>query len=732
MTPPIVKRYLIAFDRHKWAGIAGFAVVLGLSGLAALQPEEPVSYVSEGIMVYVEPPLTFSTTVATLQQQGQSLTEARLLSDGVVEFVSQQLADQEIEIPPERIRRNTDVAVNNETGLQVTVSYRDDDAERANLVASLLMESMAEQSRVFNTIQLNRITENLNSLLPQVEQDLGRAEQRLENYVREEGPLLQAAQDGTLIESITGSQSQQRAIALNLQGLDAQIENLQNRLGLTPDQAYASAAMSADPIIADLRSQLYFTESQLAVLGQRLRPEHPDMLALADQKRAYEDLLRQRVQEVIGGNDVAAPLQSTERIRERSSLDPARQALANRLVNLQSERETQQRLLQAQSELEQELRQEYEALPDKQLEQARLAQEASLKRAFFDQIQARLEDVTLAEKETVGSLVEAQPPQVSTGEEQPQSPIVILLVGSFVGLLVGGGLVVLLDSLDATFHTLPDLQNALRQQEIPVLGLLPQIPRSPNTAIPIVATVESPYLDFFERFRSNLRRVGGSNAPRMVVITSTVTGEGKTFSAYNLAIASALAGKRTLLIEADLRSPSQAHLLDVALDSESEKEPLRYYSDSSSAIRLAPAVENLYVLPCPAPQRQAAAILESTEMRRILEDVRVRFDFVILDSPALSRHNDALLLEPYTDGMIVVTRPGYTEEGLITEVAERFMDSDDIQFLGAVINGAEVSVSPHEYLSSVHEDEPLTLEQLEKKQSSFNELDEISIGMREP
>lgn len=731
MTPPIIKRYLIAFDRHKWAGITGFAVVLGLSGVAAIQPEEPVSYVSEGIMVYVEPPVTFSSTVATLQEQGQALNEARLLSDSVVEFVSQQLEAQEISIPPERIRRNAEVKVDNENVLQVTVSYQNNDPEQANLITELLMEAMADQSRAFNTVQLNRITENLNSLLPQVEQDLRRAEQRLENYVREEGPVLQAAQDGTLVESITSSQGQQRVIELNIEGLDAQISNLQERLGLTPDQAYASAAMSADPIIANLRSQLYFTESQLAVLGQSLRPQHPDMIALAEQQRAYEELLRQRVQEVIGGNDIAAPLQDTAQIRERSSLDPARQALANRLVELQAERETQQQLLEAQIQLEQELRQEYEQLPNKQLEQARLAQEAALKRAFFDEIQARLEDVTLAEKETVGSLVEAQPPQVSTGEEQTRNPVVILLVGGFVGILVGGGLVVLLDSLDATFHTLPDLQNALRQQEIPMLGLLPKVPRSPSSgSIPIVSTVDSPYLDFFERFRSNLRRANGTNPPRMVLITSTVAGEGKTFSAYNLAIASALAGKRTLLVETDLRSPSQAHLLNAAPDPEYENEPLRYYSDSSSAIRLVPDIENLYILPCPGPQRQAAAVLESTEMSRILEDVRVRFDFVILDSPALSRHNDALLLEPFTDGMIVVTRPGYTEEGLITEVAEQFMDSDDIQFLGAVINGADISVRPQNSAIDAYDDEPLTLEKIEK-QADPAELDEISVGTRD-
>lgn len=693
MTPPLVKRYLVAFDRHKWAGLAGFAVVMGLSGVAALQPDPPVSYVSEGILAYVEPPLTFSATVATLRQQGQALTEARLLSDEVVEFVAQQLTQDQINLDPSTIRRNTDVEVETEPVLQVTVTYEDTDRQRANQIAELLMEAMAEQSRSFNTLQLNRITENLNELLPQVEQDLRRAEQNLERYIREEGPALQAARDGSLVSAITGSQDQQRQIRLTLAGLDAQIRSLEQRLGLSVDQAYASSALSADPIIADLRANIYQNESQLAILGQRLRPEHPDMLALREQQRAFEDLLRQRVREVIGGNDLAAPLSGTARIRQDSSLDPARQELANQLVTLQTERETQQQLLEALNQSEQQLREEYRQLPNKQLEEARLTQEVNLKKAFYDQIQARLEDVTLAEKETPGNLVIAQPPQASAADEIGRNPFIILVVGGFVGLLVGGGLIILLDTLDATFHTLPDLQSSLRQQEVPTLGLLPLMPVDSNREdIPVVVAVDSPYIEPFERFRSNLRRAAGSTPPKMVLLTSTVTGEGKTVAAYNLAIASARAGKRTLLVEADLRSPSHAGVLNVTPDPDSQVEPLRYYGNINDCIRLVPDVENLYILPSPGPQRQAAALLESSEMKRMLEDVRGRFDMVILDTPSLSRYNDALLLEPQTDGMVLVTRPGFTEEGLLAEAVEQFLESEDIQFLGAVINGGDIPV----------------------------------------
>jgi Mrp family chromosome partitioning ATPase len=119
---------------------------------------------------------------------------------------------------------------------------------------------------------------------------------------------------------------------------------------------------------------------------------------------------------------------------------------------------------------------------------------------------------------------------------------------------------------------------------------------------------------------------------------------------------------------------------------------LRYYAQYNQCIHLAPDVENLYVIPSPGPVRNAAELLESSEMRQLLEDIRFRFDFAVLDAPSLSSCNDALLLEGFTDGTIVVTRPRYTSSGLLTEYVEPLTESEETQLLGAIINGADIEV----------------------------------------
>jgi capsular exopolysaccharide synthesis family protein len=701
MAPPFLKRYLIALNRHKWAGIGGFVFVVGLSGIAAMQPPPSAVYRSEGIMTYAPAPVTLSTTGTELQQLGRFITKEILLSDNVIIMVIEGLAQQEIQLSPEAIRENATVKVNSadddrkdkeNVDVSVSVAYLDKNSDRAQQVADALMQAMVEQSRELNRQQLSIIANELNLLLPSVTYELRQAEQNLERYIRQEGPDITVAQSGALVGAITNGQAQRRQLQFTLAGIEAQIRSLESRLGLSADEAYASSALSADPIIADLRSRIHQSETQIAVLSQTLRPEHPSIIELRSQQQSFEQLLQQRVDEVIGGNQVTAPIQSSDQIRQASSLDPARQQLASSLVNLQTQSETLQQQLATLSATEQQLRQEYSRLPNKQLEQARLEQQVALKRAFYDQLQAKLADVTLAQSEAVGKLAIAQQAgaaQLASGEAR--SPILLLLIGSLVGLLVGGGLVVLLSSLDATFHTLQDLQVALRQQEVPVLGLLPLM-SSGGTQQPIAGEPNSPYMEFYERLRGSLRRLATDKPLKLVLLTSTVEDEGKTVTAYNLAIASAAAGKRTLLIEADLRSPSQAPLLKVNPDPESLVEPLRYYGQISECIRLVPEIENLFILPSPGPQRHAAAILESSEMRRLLDDARGRFDLVLLDTPALSQYSDALLIEPLTDGLILVTRPGYTEEGMLNEAIEQFMESEDIQFLGAVINGADIPV----------------------------------------
>lgn len=704
MVMPLLKRYSLALGRYKWAGIAVFLGTLGVSSIFALQPPPEEEYRSEGVLVQNSPVVSFTTTGVELQQQGQGIiTREFLLADILLDRVAQQLNAQGLEISPREIRDNTNIDI--KTGgeeqanvLQsVNVSYVAEDPEVAEAVLSVLFQGMVELSRVTNRARLGTIVQALNERLPAIEAELREAEQALEAYDRLEGPAIQAALDGSLLSSISSSQNQRRQNLITLAGIDAQMRSLQSQLGLSPEAAYASSALSADPILQQLRANIYEAESQLRILSQDLRPAHPTMVELQQNLNAYDQLLRERAAEVIGGGGRFTSIPSAEVIRQNSNLDPARAELARQLVNLKTQRDaliTQQQVL---TQSEQQLREAYARLPNKQLERDRLAQQVALKRALYDQVQAKRIDAEAAEAETVSSLSVASPPSTELIPVDATSPLVIMLIGALLGLGLGGGLVYLLDMLDPTIRIFEDLDKLFEEQDIPLLGLVPEV--EPRRGQPVLITDPNhPCGDLYERLRSNLVISGGEinngKVPRTVLITSTLPQEGKTTTAYNLGIASARAGRRTLIVEMDARNPSQARRLVVQPDDQALIEPLRYYGGRlSDPIQMVPNIANLYIAPGVGPQRNPAAILDASEMNRFLKDAKARFDFVIFDAAHLTGSNDAILLESQTDGMVIVTRPGITKKPVLMAMLEQLEEKEDIRVLGAVINGADMPIT---------------------------------------
>jgi succinoglycan biosynthesis transport protein ExoP len=707
MAPPIIKRFLISLNQYKLLGLLAFLLSLGGAVVLAIQPDPekpPRVYKAIGQLAFQTPPPAFTSTGTQIQAQGRTISKDILLAPRVLLNTAEQLRlsqerileirDKKLIITfpndPQATEEANEQQAQPESGPQViTLEFTDSTPEGAKLVLETFMKEMVDYSRFLNASQLQTRIQALNQRLGSVQKDLTGAEEKFYRYISKEGSELLAVQDGSLFSAITSSQQRQREIRLTLQEFEGQINSLTRQLGLSPKQAYTSSALSADPIIASLRARILETELQSERLQKDLRPEHPALVKLMKDKQVNETLLQQRAEEVIGKDGIFTTLPS--QVRRESNLDPTRQELASQLIGLQTQKEGLLKQLDSLIKQEQQLRSQYERFPDKQLQQARLVQGVEFQRVIYQNILTALVDAQSAEAETVGSLTIAQQPIANEVIYPPnrRNRLLILLAGTGLGLVAGTGLIFLLAAIDDRLHTPQELREALVSRQILLLGELPKIGGERN---PILADGDPDYLAFYERFRTKIRRLG-SEGSKVVVITSITNEEGKTLTAYNLAIAASLAGRRTLLIEADLRTPSQATSIQVLPDPEAQKEPLLYYGARSKSIRLAPSIENLSILPSPGPQRQAAAILESSELQLLLKDARGRFDMVVIDTPSLSRCNDALLLEPLTDGLILVTQPGLTRSSLLNEALDQLAEAE-VSILGAVINNVDNLATP--------------------------------------
>lgn len=685
MTSPLIKRFLVSLKQNNLLGILTFLVALGGAGVVALQEPPPPQYRADGAIAFSSPPPSFTATGEQLQALGREVSEEMLLADRVLTQVSEttKISKKEI-LSKVRIR-----FPQKDEPQVIGIRYTGDEGQKAGVLVASLMQAMVEHSRWLNTFRLQDRIDKINQRLPKIRQELKEAEDALERYNRQEGVALLAVKDGSLVQRITGSQQEQDAVVLRLEELNTQIQSLENRLSLSAEQAYTSSALSADPIIADVRAQIFQLETQLESLAKDYKPEHPSIIQLRQQLQASEQLLQNRAAEVLRSD---RSLTSLSQIRSDSTLSPATQQLANSLVALQIERDTLLRRLVTIQRTEQELRREYEDFPNKQFQQNRLAEQVALKQDLFTRMQTALADAQAAEAETVGSLSIASPPTITPQITKLPNPVLVMAGGGAFGLLAGAGVIFVLSTLDNKLYTTQEIKSLATERDVSILGELPLFSGGETSGgkIPVLQGNNVAYLPIYERFRSNLRRL--NRKTKVVLITSVERYEGKTITAYNLAIASAHSGKRTLLMEADLRSPSKAESLGVPVDSNAIIEPLRYYNSRSDCIRLVPEIENLYIVPSAGPQSQAAGIVESGELKRLIQDAQGRFDLVVIDTPPISKCNDALLLEPLTDGLVIVTRPDYSKKSLLEAVLDEMTEIEEDEespLLGVVINGVE-------------------------------------------
>jgi capsular exopolysaccharide synthesis family protein len=188
-----------------------------------------------------------------------------------------------------------------------------------------------------------------------------------------------------------------------------------------------------------------------------------------------------------------------------------------------------------------------------------------------------------------------------------------------------------------------------------------------------------------EQYRALRTRIAlseGSHAVRTVLVTSPQKGEGKSVTAANLALTMAQElQRRVAIVEADLRKPSLQQLFGLP-PGPGVADVVAGAAELGDAMRFLPEY-NLTVIPGGMPPTNPAELLGSTAMRRMLEQLRTKFDRVILDTPPVLPLADVAILAPIVDGALMVVRAGVTPKPAIENALRAFESS---RLIGIVLN----------------------------------------------
>ncbi|MCT2140676.1 polysaccharide biosynthesis tyrosine autokinase [Dietzia cinnamea] len=274
----------------------------------------------------------------------------------------------------------------------------------------------------------------------------------------------------------------------------------------------------------------------------------------------------------------------------------------------------------------------------------------------------------------LAKLTVVNPPALPTTPVAPKTEQNVA-IGIVLGLLGGIGLVLLINTLDRRVKSKDQLE---RLTNTAVVGSIPfRKPEDKEKGAEHVVPFReghSPAAESFRRLRTNLQFLNVDNPPRVFVVTSSVAAEGKTETAINLSLALAEAGNRVLLIEADLRRPLVVSYMSMP-DKVGFTNILLGQAEFADVVQET-RHQGLDLLACGPLPPNPSELLASDMARYLFEDLRAKYDYVIVDSPPLLPVTDGALLAGLTDGALLIVCVNRTTSEQVTQAVDNLAKAD--------------------------------------------------------
>ncbi len=320
---------------------------------------------------------------------------------------------------------------------------------------------------------------------------------------------------------------------------------------------------------------------------------------------------------------------------------------------------------------------EIRGIPERTIKEEELRQQVDQESKIVEYLSSNLETQRLKEA-SARNEVFVQDSAVAPFRPTSNTALQIIPAGLALGLALGLGLAILLDLIDKRVRYPEQVSNDLR---LDIIGAIPLVhPGRPSVE------EQAQLVESFRTLRLSLRHQFTAGQPVSFTVTSTGPAEGKSFVSSNLALSFAEAGVTTVLVDGDTRRGAIQQAFGVP-----QKPGLVDYLQGTNTLddTIYPtSYERLSLVPCGIRHRQAPEMVTTAAMESLLDELRSRFDVVIVDSPPLGAGTDAYALSTLTGGLLMVLRVGVTDRKMAIAKLET-MDRLPIRPLGAVLNGIE-------------------------------------------
>ena len=660
-----IRRYFAAIRRIWW--LLPLTVSVGTFIAAWVVAQMPPAYQSTGRMIYAGQFQLSSEGAVYSEQIGsyfgtqiQVMLSAQVRQEALtrVEALHPELKPEDVDYKVSQIPQASMVI------LQVTApspvfaqAYLD------ACMAAYLNEKkkLREDSSENTTVAISKEMQHLDETIDENEAEMLKFQK--ENNV---GFLQQEDNDAAAYLNKLNQQLSELESNYNLLGmldLDQNLDRQQSEVPVNPDStaAQADTALTNFGPIADYqkaRQEIALLQEQLSDMSRRLKPKHPDVIALNLKIQQQQDLI------------------ATLRVQSEEALKTHRQDMSVQIENLKNEiKEQEAKALQQSSIL---------------ADFNRLKTKSDRAKAEYDRLLANLHGVDVGRNVEQEPLTVLEPASQAVSVKPGLGKIVFAGFGG--GLLIGLLILFVIDQADDRISSLMELQAHFPEQ---LLGQIPQEKLSGDDALLRSDDDRQALLESFRTLRSSIifLPIEGKR-PKTIVVTSALPDEGKTTVASNLAITLAFSGARTLLVDADLRRGQVSRVFG-ATDCNGFSSILLQKKPWKESVFATPT-DNLFILPCgPALQHTSEHLLGKVT-DQFLSQIYDQFDYVIFDSPPVIILDDTLCLAPKIDATLFVMRFSVSSVRSSRRALE-LLHNRQVNVIGLVCNGVTLAETEYNY-----------------------------------
>jgi tyrosine-protein kinase Etk/Wzc len=328
------------------------------------------------------------------------------------------------------------------------------------------------------------------------------------------------------------------------------------------------------------------------------------------------------------------------------------------------------------------------AVPGKQRALGDFARQQELKQQLYVYLLQKREETAMAK---AADMPYSRVVDNAKSTKTPAKPIkpIIYVMSFFLGFVVPLGYVNSKSLFARKINSEADIE---QQTDVLVIGKIGHNNASGKYLVDINS--RSPVTESFRTLRTKLRGLLDNDQSSVIMITSSIEGEGKTFLTSNLGSTLAMSGKSVVLVELDLRKPRLSGFLGLDTTRAGFTNYVMEDLTLNKIIRPSKFDENCFVISSGPVVANASELLLSDRLPELIADLRAKFDFVLIDSPPVGLVSDALVIQKHVDMTIFVCRHNYTNKNQI-EILNDIKTKDNVENLYLVINDVDFSGSAY-------------------------------------